>query len=57
MSDFDNPQKHGILKRVMEPEKVVCPKCNELVKNYTVIGRGICWKCKKVIPGSGMRKW
>ena len=57
MKGFDNPGKQGILKRFIEPEVLICPKCNGVVKNYKVLGRGICRKCGKVISGSGYIRW
>ncbi|MBQ3544740.1 MAG: hypothetical protein IJA34_07125 [Lachnospiraceae bacterium] len=57
MNGFDNPKNNGISKKLFEPEMVICPKCNRSVKNHTAIGGAICWKCKKVIPVSGMMKW
>lgn len=57
MQAFDNPKKHEDLKKFLKPKKVICPNCNEILKNYTAIGGAICWSCKKVLPVSGMIKW
>ena len=56
MQKFDNPKKHGMPEKLIKPEIIICPKCNKIIKNYTAIGGAICWKCKKVVWGTGMMK-